>query len=487
MEHQLVSLEEITITALQQSMEHKQISTEEVVRWYLNRIEQLDANGPRINSLIHIQEDALEIARKLDQERMKSGARSALHGIPVILKDNYNTFDLPTTAGSVLLKNAVPPQDAFLTKQLREAGAVILAKANMDELSFGISCKSSLGGQTLNPYHVSRHPGGSSGGTGAAIAANFGVIGMGTDTGISIRLPAAHNNLVGLRPTYGLTSRSGIVPISVTQDIGGPLARTVSDIAHVLDVIAGALDPHDPSTQSGAGKRPARYTDYLHAEGLRGKKLGLLNCLFGQHEEAQKTNMVIKQALKQMAEAGAEIIDVDIPQLFEIDAYVVIWEFETTFNDYLAKTYGNRAIPISSLEDVVNSGEHTDKLEPHLRNALSRSINDPHYKQALANRKKLREAITTAMDQHQLDAFVYPTVKSPAPPIGEERWEDGNGFLSAQTGLPAISVPAGFTTDGLPVGLEFLARKFEEAKLIELAYGFEQHTQHRRPPNLSTK
>lgn len=476
-------LAEITIAELQKNMKNKQISSKEIVQWYLQRIDAYDKQGPMINSIININEEAIKIAQALDQERIKDGPRSNLHGIPIILKDNYDTNDMPTTAGSVLLRNSIPKQDAFTTEQLRAAGMIIMAKSNLHEFSFGISTNSSYGGQTLNPYNLTRHPGGSSGGTAAAIAANFATIGMGTDTGNSIRLPASHNNLVGLRPSEGLISRSGIVPISTTQDTSGPLGRTVSDVAMVLDVLAGKYDPRDVLTKYGMGKRPKSYLDALKHNSLNHAKIGVFREIFGQSKEAQKTNKVINQAIKQMEELGADIADITIPNFSKINAYTVIWEFETTLNKYLQTRSNDK--DITSLHDIVQSGQYVKEVDRHFKNALTKSMNDQAYKSAIKNRKKLRQAIMQTMHEQNLDVILYPTVKSPAPLIGTERWEDNNGNLSAESGLPAITVPAGFTEDGLPVGVELLGGGFKEPKLLSIAYSFEQATKHRKPPVLS--
>jgi len=478
-----IQVEEATILQLQQAMEKGEVNSQILVQQYVDRIQKYDKQGPAINAIINLNADAMNVAKALDEERATQGPRSLLHGIPIILKDNYNTKDMPTTAGSVIFKDSIPPNDAFLTSLLRKAGAIILAKANLHELSFGISTVSSLGGQTLNPYDLERNPGGSSGGTAAAIAANFAVVGMGSDTGNSIRLPSANNNLVGLRPTFGLTSRSGLVPISKTQDVGGPIARTVSDLAIVMDIIAGIVDPDDPSTELGKGKRPSSYLDSLNKESLKGKKIGILTDFFGASDEAQATNEVIKVAIDDMKKIGVEFVDITIPEIKTIDAYVVKMEFEATFNKYLDSLGEDR--PVSSFREMVEEKQYLLSIDKHLTSSLGLTMDSTKYIETFNNRQKLQNVILEKMRQLNLDAILYPTVRTPPALIKEERWEETNGNLCAHSGLPAISVPAGFTSNGLPVGLELLAEPFAEAKLISFGYAYEQATRHRTPPKLT--
>lgn len=472
---------ESSIAELQMAMIKGLVTSVDLVRMYLERIEMYDKKGPAINAMVCLNEKALEIAQELDMEREEKGPRGPLHGIPVIVKDNYDTVDMPTTASSLILKDSVPPKDSFLVAQLRQAGAVIIGKSNMHEFAYGISTISSLGGQTFNPYALNRHPGGSSGGTGAAIAANFAVFGMGTDTGCSIRNPSSYNNLVGLRATYGLTSRSGIIPISLTQDVGGPMARSVADVAVVLDVIAGKYDPRDPSTQYGINKTPVSYTEHLKKDGLKGARIGILKDYFGDILDAEPTNCVINKAIIDLEKLGATCQEITITNLSEANnSRIPEFEFETAINQYLESLGEGR--PVNSLTEILDSGVCTPGIIKHLQVALGHSLEDPEYKQALVKRESFRKSVEEIMDQYQLDAILYPTFQSPPPLIGEEKWEFNNGGLSAYSGLPAISVPAGFTDDGLPVGMEFAARSFRESRLIELAYAYEQATNHRTPP-----
>jgi amidase len=472
---------EASIAELQQAMIKGIVTSVDLVRMYLDRIERYDKKGPAINAMVYLNEKAIETAKELDREREEKGPRGPLHGIPIIVKDNYDTFDMPTTASSLVLKDSLPPADSFIVAELRKAGAVIIGKSNMHEFAYGISSISSLGGQTFNPYALNRHPGGSSGGTGAAIAANFAAVGLGTDTGCSIRNPSSYNNLVGLRATYGLTSRSGIIPISFTQDVGGPMARSVSDVAVVMDVIAGKYDPRDPSTQSGTNKTPVCYAEHLKKDGLKGARIGILKEYFGDLPETKPTNRVIEKAIIDLEKQGAACLEISIANLSEADnSKIPEFEFETAINQYLESLGEGR--PVNSLTEILESGVCTPGILKHLLAATGHSLEEPEYKKALVMRESFRESVEEIMDNYQLDAIMYPTFQSPPPLIGQEKWEFNNGGLSAYSGLPAISVPAGFTEDGLPIGMELAARSFEEGKLIELAYSYEQATNHRTPP-----
>ncbi|RXZ02194.1 amidase [Fictibacillus sp. S7] len=472
---------ELNIQELQDAMEQGVITSEELVEKYLERIKRFDKIGPSINALVYVNEEAILTARAMDIERKEKGSRGLLHGIPIILKDNYDTFDMPTTASSLVLKDSYPLVDSYMVEQLRDEGAVIIGKSNLHEFAFGISTESSLGGQTLNPYKLDRIPGGSSGGTAAAIAANFATVGLGTDTGCSVRNPAAHNNLFGLRPTYGLTSRAGIVPISFTQDTGGPIGRTVTDIAIVMDAIAGKLDPRDPSTQIGKGKQPESYLNHLTLDKMNEVKIGILVDRFGENEVFQPTNQVIYQAIRDMKKNGANMIEISLPELMNFDAVSIpYFEFKKAIEDYLDTLSENRSV--SSLKEIIDSNLCDASIKDELSKVLTLSMDDPKYKKVLKERDEYRELLINKMDELHINAILYPTFKSPASYLGEQKWEDNNGDLSAYSGLPAISIPAGFTQQGIPVGLELLARPFEETTLIEIAYSFEQHTNHRMLP-----
>ena len=472
---------EASISELQAAMEKGLVTSVDIVKMYLDRIERYDKKGPAINAIIHLNTQAIVTAMELDKEREERGTRGPLHGIPIIVKDNYDTLDMPTTASSMVLKDSIPLEDSFMVAELRKAGAVIIGKSNMHEFAYGISTISSLGGQTFNPYALNRHPGGSSGGTGAAIAANFAAFGLGTDTGCSIRNPSSYNSLVGLRATYGLTSRAGIIPISLTQDVGGPMARSVADVAVVMDVLAGKYDPRDQVTQYGVNKKPDSYIDYLKVDGLKGARIGVLKEYFGDNPECEPTNKVINTAIIDLEKQGASCMEITIPNLSDAgNSRIPEFEFETAINQYLESLGEGR--PIASLMEILDTGVCTPGIIKQLKAAVGHSLEDPEYKEALLNRDSFRESVEEIMDKYELDAIMYPTFKSPPPLIGVEKWEFNNGGLSAYSGLPAISVPAGFTEDGLPIGMELAARSFEEGRLIELAYAYEQATHHRTPP-----
>lgn len=488
-------LQGATVDSINQAFDAGILTSQQLTQLYLNRIEAYDQQGPNLNSLITVQPDALAIAAALDQERLISGPRSPLHGIPIILKDNYNTFDMPTTAGALVLKDFVPEQDAFQVQKLREAGAIILAKANLSEFAFsGSASVSSLGGTTVNAYDPLFTPAGSSGGTATAIAAEFGVIGFGTDTGGSIRNPASVSNLFGLRPTIGLSSRSGIVPLALSQDVGGPMTRTVSDLAYTLDVTVG-FDPDDPITATSIGKIPDTYTSFLDVNALQGSKIGIVRELFGLDADPQaaKVNQVINQAILDISGLGAEIVDnVTIPNLDEILSFPSLsgFEFKFNLNDYLAE---NPNAPVQSLEEIIASGEFLPAFTNTLiaRNNVEDLETNERYQEIISVRPELtQQSILEAMNRldsdpdNDLDALLYPTnifppgLISPSSPLGS------NSRLSPFSGFPALSVPAGFTTDGLPVGLELLGTAFSEPTLIGLAYSYEQASMNRRPSSV---
>jgi Asp-tRNA(Asn)/Glu-tRNA(Gln) amidotransferase A subunit family amidase len=476
-------LEEATIVEMQAAMEAGTITSVDLVERYLARIHAYDQQGPSLNAMIFLNPKALQEAAALDAERAERGARGPLHGVPIVVKDNYDTFDMPTTDGSRSLEGLVPPDDAFQVHKLRQAGAVIIGKTNLHEFARGITTISSLGGQTLNPYDTSRNPGGSSGGTGAAVAANFAAVGMGSDTCGSIRIPSSHNCLVGLRVTRGLSSRDGIIPLSSTQDVAGPLARTVEDLAIVLDATVG-YDPADPITALGVGRVPTTYRDSLRADGLQGARIGLLTDLFGSGEESEEMNGIIRAAAESMAGCGAEVVELSIPGLRELlrGSSLIDLEFKFDLDRYLEGTPG---APLHSLEAIVESGLVHPALDGVLRRSLRHeSLDTPEYKDRLLKREQIRLAALIAMADRNLDALLYPTMTREPAPVGQGQ-RGSNCSLSATSGLPAISVPAGFTAGGLPAGVELLGRPFAEPDLIRFAYAYEQATRHRRPPQLN--
>ncbi|MFS0635506.1 amidase family protein [Mesobacillus foraminis] len=473
-------IEEASIFELQHAMQKGDLTSEQLVKFYLDRIEEYDDS---INSIIAIDEDAIAVAKQLDKERKGGRVRGELHGIPVILKDNYDTYDMPTTAGSLSLKGSVPPDDAYQTKKLREQGAIILGKANLHEFAFGFHTISSLGGQTYNPYDLTRYPGGSSGGTAAAVASNFVTVGLGTDTGGSIRIPSSFNNLVGIRPTMGLASRDGIIPLALTQDVGGPIARTVEDAAVVLNVIAG-YDPADPVTAASKGHVPKTYTHYLKKNGLKNARIGVVRDLFGDEPQI---NAAMEDAIEDMKEMGAEVVDVTIPNLDKILAYPSLssYEFKFQLNDYLA-SLGSDA-PVKSLSDIIESGKFDSSLRSGLvsRNNVQSLENHAEYQEIITNRPKVaKDNVNAALNDNELDALLYPTSNALPAIIGKNQGAGNANRLSPFTGFPALSVPIGFSDNGLPIGMELLGREFAEPTLIKIAYSYQEGTHHRKAPVL---
>ena len=471
---------EKTIAELATALDAGEITSRELVEQYLARIDAYDRQGPTLNAMITVNPNALAEADALDAERATRGTRGPLHGVPVVLKDNYDTADMPTTGGVIALATSVPPDDAFQVQKLKEAGAIILGKANMHELARGITTISSFGGQTRNPYDPARNPGGSSGGTGAAVAASFAAMGMGSDTCGSIRIPSSHHALIGLRGTRGLSSRDGIIPLSHTQDIGGPLTRSVEDLAIVLDATAGP-DPADESTTLSEGHIPESYTAFLDENGLQGARIGILDELMEESRADQPVREVIEAAIEEMKAHGAEMVELKEVGFLELleDSSVSRQEFGFDLADYLKRTPG---APVKSLDEIVEKGLYHHSLERSNRLTMEvESLDTDEYREGIANRDEVRHAVIEVMDEHALDAFVYPTIRQTAAPIGS-RQGGSNCRLSAISGLPAVTVPAGFAEDGMPVGVELLGRAFAEPALITLAYAYEQATHPRRPP-----
>ena len=471
---------EQSIADLQAAMTAGKVTSRGLVDSYLARIQAYDQAGPRLNALVTINPKAREDAEALDRERVEKGVRGPLHGIPVLIKDNYDTADMPTSGGNLGLATMQPVADAFQVRKLRQAGAVILGKTTMHELAAGITTISSLTNQTRNPYDLMRVPGGSSGGTGAAVGASFAAAGMGSDTCGSIRIPAANQNLVGLRGTHGLSSRTGVMPLSSTQDIAGPLARTVTDLAIMLDATVGP-DATDPITADGASHIPKSYRDALTPDGLKGARIGVLRALFGTAPEDDEVAAVVRKALDGMKAQGAEVIEIIVPGLDDLmrDSSVIGDEFKFDLAAYLAKQPN---APVKSLGEIIERGLHHDQLDAtfRLRNAPEKRETE-HYRQAFVKRRALRAAVLATLEEQRIDALAYPTLRRKPALIGEAQGGT-NCQLSATTGLPAISVPAGFTTDGLPIGLELLGGAFTEATLLKYAYGWEQTTKPRRAP-----
>ena len=469
------------------------LSAVELVEWYLERI---DAYDDDLNAILTINPAARDRARELDAAFEDDGLVGPLHGIPIVLKDNQATHDLPTTAGSEALANSVPPRDAFLVERLRDAGGIVLAKANLQEFSFGVDTVSSLGGETRNAYSLNHRPSGSSGGTAAAIAANLGAVGTGSDTCSSVRSPPAFNSAVGMRPTRGLVSRTGVVPLSESQDTAGPITRTVADAARMLDVMAD-YDSEDPITATGVGEQPENgYAAHLDQEGLEGARIGVVREFFGLRDEtlnldaeAETVTEVIDDAIEEMAAAGATIVDpVSVPDAASLEeARLTDLEFKRDLEAYLDAFTDDAAY--ASLEAIVDSGE----VHPWVRERIegmgmldvdSDSLDENvDYLRRLARRTALEVKTVARMADDDLDALLYPP--SSVPPVeipNRQPFSELRCELAAHTGLPAIVVPAGFTPDGLPVGVELLGRPFAEPRLVELAYAYERATRHRVPP-----
>ncbi len=459
-----------TIPELQRAMRTGRISSLELVDFYLARIEAYDDAGPALNALITVNPHARDEAAALDAERAASGPRGPLHGIPVVVKDNIDTSEMPTTGGTLPLEHFQPARDAFQVRQLREAGAIILAKANLAELAQSWQTYSTVGGQTLNPYDTSREPGGSSGGTAVAVTANFAAVGLGTDTCGSNRLPAGLNNLYGLRPTSGLSSRAGVIPFSSTLDTVGPMARTVRDLAITLDATAGK-DPADPTTVP----LQTSFVEAADADGLQGRRIGVLQSDGGERfNYGRALDGTVQDALDEMAANGAELVDVALPRGVGSALIEFMGEFPSALKDYLASEPSAPARALSQI--LAEDGGSTSVKKPDTK----------AYRQALATRQSFRHDLEAVMDKHDLDAIAYPVSPTTARQFGagtddssSEHWECA---AAAVAGVPALAIPVGFASDGLPVGLELMGRAFDESMLISLAAGYEAHTDHRRAP-----
>ncbi len=479
---------EASIAEIHEAMLDGRLTARQLVELYLERIEAYDKQGPALNAIIVINPNALARADELDRRFEESGFVGPLHGIPVIVKDNYDTHNLPTTAGSASLAGSIPPDDAYQVRQIREAGAIVLAKSNMAEFAFSPyhTVGSMLPGHTRNPYALNRVPAGSSGGTAAAVAASFGAVGLGTDTGNSIRGPSSHNSLVGIRSTMGITSRDGIVPLYLDRDVGGPMARSVADAVAVLDVIAGP-DPADPVTEAAAEHKAERYADYLREDGLSGARIGVVRQISNTETADPEILERFEEALQTMRQAGAEIIDpVHIPEQDEIPLGQR-WcrRFKHDIEEYLA-SLGTDA-PVGSLQEIIESGNY----HPSIRGSLDyfqgiegAPDNNAQCERARENSERLRAGVRRALGEQRLDALVHPTWSNPPRLIGDLNTPAGDNsqYLSPHTGFPAITVPMGFVRDSLPVGLQIIGDAWSEPTLIAIAYSFEQATKHRRPP-----
>ena len=492
-----LEVEEATVAGLQAGMAAGRFTARRLAEAYLARIAAVD---PKLRSVLEVNPDALAIADALDAERREKGPRGPLHGIPVLLKDNVATADrMETTAGSLALLGVRPPRDAFLVGRLRAAGAVILGKTNLSEWanirsSHSSSGWSARGGQTRNPYALDRNPCGSSSGTGVAVAANLAAVGVGTETDGSIVCPSSANGLVGVKPTVGLVSRTGVVPISASQDTAGPMARTVADAAALLGAMAG-VDPADPATAGSRGRAPADYAAFLDADGLRGARIGVARKkLFGSSEGVDR---LMEEAVAEMRRRGAVIVDpADIPHLGEYDEAeleVLLYELKDGLARYLP-AFAPGA-PVRTLEDVIAfNRNHRDREMPYFgqdlfeKAAQKGPLTDRAYRRARSRSRRLAgpEGLLAVMDRHRLDAVVAPT-GGPAwvtDLVNGDHFVVGSSTPAAVAGTPAITVPAG-QVFGLPVGITFMGRPWSEATLLRLAYAYEQATRHRRPPRLA--
>ncbi len=492
-------LADASIADTQRAFDAGALTAERLVQLSLARIAAYDESGPAINAVMTLNPNALERARSLDAERAAGGRRSALHGIPVVLKDNIDTADLPTTAGSFMLEGSRPPDDATLAKRLRDAGAIVIAKVNMSEFASG-KALNSLDGPTYNPHDPARTPSGSSGGTGAAIAAAYATVGLGTDTGGSVRGPSSANGIVGLKPTLGLLSRDGIVPLALSFDTAGPMARSVYDVAAALGVLAGP-DPADPVTSRSEGHAHADYTTFLDADALDGARIGVARDFMESDEEV---DWVVEAALEAMRDAGAEVIDVELPEWLlesrgKFYRAIRYREFRAQIEDYLATTAAG--YPKTLAELVKRSKSLTARREdgavPNpgrwqlMQKEEDSGLLDDYEYVAVRDHALplLRGVIGGLMAAEKLDAIVYPT--SPTRPDRVDPDPDPDGapgsaksavILANLTGFPDLIVPAGFTGRGLPVAISFLGPAFSESRLLALGYAFEQRTRARRLP-----
>ena len=494
-------VEETTIAQIHAAMKAGQLTCAALVDQYLARIDANDKQGAALNAITLVNPNAKSDAAELDKRMKASGFVGPLHCIPAIVKDNFETIGLQTAAGSLALKDFDPQRDAFQVKKIKEAGAIVLAKSNMAEWAFSPyeTVNSVLPGYTHNPYALNRVTAGSSGGTAAAVAANFGAIGLGSDTGNSIRGPSSHQALAGIRSTMGLTSRAGVVPLSLLADIAGPMTRTLEDAVAVFQVIVGE-DPNDPVTLAKdfepAGLRPsgrpASIPDYRAAlvkDGLKGARIGILRQAYERDTTSPDVVTVFMKAIEDLKKAGAVIVDpaaVELGDVRRAQGGGTCAGFKHDINKYLA-SLGER-VPVKDLEGIIRSRRFHPSVELRLTRAQEGSENgydSAACKAEAEYRERFRAAVVKTMELNSLDAFVYPTWSNPPRLIGDLNTPHGDNsqVFSPTTGFPAINVPMGYTVNNtLPIGMTFFGRAWDEARLIKLAYGYEQATKHRRPP-----
>jgi amidase len=491
-----INLEEITSQELQAGMQSGRYSARSITESYLARIEDVDR---KINSIIELNPDALSFADQLDQERKAGNVRGALHGIPILIKDNIDTADkMQTTAGSLVLAGTIAPRDSFIVEKLRQAGAVILGKTNLSEWANFRSSKSTSGwsgrgGLTRNPYALNRNTSGSSAGSGAATAANLCAISIGTETDGSIVSPASCNSLVGIKPTLGLWSRSGIIPISHSQDTAGPMTRTVADAAILLGALCG-IDTRDKATATSQGKFRNDYTVFLDPNGLKGARIGVARNYFGFSDRVDK---LINEAIEVMKRLGATIIDMELPNRGKYDDAefeVMLYEFKADLNSYLATRGANS--PVKNIKEVIafNEKNQNSELQYFNQNTMIKAaekgdLTTPAYRQALAKAKRMTqvEGIDAALLKNKFDALVAPTDGIPwlTDFLNGDHFSGGCSTPAAVAGYPHVTVPAGYI-NGLPLGVSFFGGAWSEGKLIKYAYAFEQATKHRRAPKFLT-
>jgi amidase len=487
-------LGEATVSSIHRAIRSGELTARRLVELYLARIEAYDRSGPRLNAVLTVNDHALADAEALDEEFRHTGLLAGpLHGIPVLLKDCINTADMPTTYGSIAFKGYRPPEDATLVKLLRGAGAVILGKTQLPDFATSWFGHSSVGGETLNPYALDRDPGGSSSGTAAAIAANFGAVGIGGDTAGSIRVPSSFNNLVGVRPTTRLISGSGVSPMVVFENAMGPMTRTVRDAAILLDVLV-QYDPADPYTAVVPGNRPeGGYAAGLRPDALEGARIGALRDAFGDASDParREVNEAVDRALQDLASAGAKVIDPVVVRDREeliLATTLYVQQCKHDFNEFFQ---GLKDSPVRSFDELYRTKQYHPALDfmDLIASGPDNPEDDPAYFRGLQARERLQREILNAMAASGLDAIVYPSVQIAAPrkeDIHDRRSDTlnfpANTWMAPHATLPAISVPVGFTAGGLPVGLEFLGRPYSEPRLLGLAYAYEQAFHARRAP-----
>ena len=485
-------VEEATIAAVHAAMRAGTLTCRGLVDAYLQRIDRHDKQGAALNAIVQVNPRARDEADALDRRFRSSGLTGPLHCVPAIVKDNFETIGLQSAAGSLAFKDFISSKDAFQVRRIKEAGAIVIAKSNMAEFAFTPyeTVSSILPGYTRNPYATNRVTAGSSGGTAAAVAANFGLIGLGSDTGNSIRGPAAHQALAGIRSTMGLTSRAGVVPLNLLADIAGPMTRTLADGVAVLQVIAG-YDPDDPATEAARDKTIPNYAAALEADGLRGARIGILRQAYERDTLDPEVARVFDAAVADLRKAGAVIVDpvrVDLSDVRRQRDAGSCGGFKYDMNRYLAGL--GAAAPQKTLEAIVRSRQFHPTVQRRLEQAQEGQENGPGSdacKAEAAYRDAFRAAVDAAMAREKLDAFVYPTWSNVPRLIGDLNTPHGdNSQVFAPTaGYPAINVPMGYTrANTLPAGITFFGRAWDEALLIRLAYAYEQLTKHRRPPTL---